>query len=63
MYYRKKVAHCKNLSEVKYLFDNYSQLNGDTAFIPQENLEYLLDNGYENRLVYGSNYPISAAEF
>lgn len=57
------LAHCKNLSEVKYLFDNYPQLNGDTAFIPQDNLEYLLRNGYENRLLYGSDYPISSIQF
>ncbi|MBQ4497089.1 MAG: amidohydrolase family protein [Spirochaetaceae bacterium] len=53
------LAHCKNLSEVVYLFDKFPQLNGDTAFIPQNNFEYLLQNGYENRLVYGSDYPIS----
>ena len=28
-----------------------------------ENLEYLLQNGYASRLVYGSDYPISAMEF
>lgn len=53
------LAHCRNLKEVLYLFDNYPHLNGDTAFIPQENLEYLLKNGYEKRLVYGSDYPIN----
>lgn len=53
------LAHCRNLKEVTYLFDKYSQLYGDTAFIPQENLEYLLQNGYEKRLVYGSDYPIN----
>ena len=52
------LAHCSNLSEIKYLFDTYPQLNGDTAFIPQENLEYLLKNGYEHKLVYGSDFPI-----
>lgn len=56
---RVTLAHCRNLKEVLYLFDKYPQLNGDTAFIPQENLEYLLKNGYEKRLVYGSDYPIS----
>lgn len=53
------LAHCKNLSEVLYLFENYPQINGDTACIPQNNLEYLIKNGYENRLVYGSDFPIN----
>lgn len=53
------LAHCRNLKEVIYLFDKYPQLNGDTAFIPQENLEFFLQNEYENRLVYGSDYPIN----
>ena len=52
------LAHSRNLSEVKYLFDNYPQLNGDTAFIPQENLDYFISNGYGHRLVYGSDFPI-----
>lgn len=56
---RVTLAHCKNLSEIVYLFDKYPQLNGDTAFIPLQNLDYLLQNGYENRLFYGSDYPIS----
>lgn len=43
------LAHCRNLKEVHYLFDKYPQLNGDTAFIPQENLEYFFQNGYESR--------------
>ena len=51
-------AHSRNLKEVIYLFDTYPQLNGDTAFIPQENLEYCLSHGYEDRLVYGSDFPI-----
>ena len=52
------LAHSRNLKEVVYLFDTYPQLNGDTAFIPQENLEYFINNGYANRLVYGSDFPI-----
>ena len=52
------LAHCRNLSEVKYLFDSYPQLYGDTALIPQGNLEYFISNGYEKRLVYGSDFPI-----
>ena len=53
------LAHCRNLPETKYLFDTYPQINGDTAFIPQENLEYFTSNGYENRLIYGSDFPIN----
>ena len=52
------LAHCRNLSEIIYLFEAYPQMNGDTAFIPQENLEYLLKNGYGKKLVYGSDFPI-----
>ncbi|MBR4789520.1 MAG: amidohydrolase family protein [Treponema sp.] len=55
---RVTLAHSRNLSEVKYLFDNYPQLNGDTAFIPQDNFDFFRTHGYKDRLVYGSDYPI-----
>ncbi len=53
------LAHCKNLKSIINLFDKYPQLNGDISFIPKENFDYLISNGYCDRLIYGSDFPIN----
>ena len=56
------LAHCKNLKAILHLFKKYPQLNGDTAFMPKENFDLLVQHGYENRLVYGSDFPIGVSQ-
>lgn len=54
------LAHCKNVNEIIYLFDAYENLYGDVAFSKPEDLKPILYGKHQNRLLFGTDFPITA---
>ena len=53
------LAHCRPASETIVMFRKYSNLYGDTAFLSDEGAAEIRDAGFIDRLLPGSDFPIS----
>lgn len=53
------LAHCKAHNEIICLFGMYDNLVGDTAFCPKERCEAIRQAGFGNRLLWGTDFPIT----
>ena len=53
------LAHCKDAKSVVYLFEKYPNVYGDTAFCSFENYEYICNAGFQNRMLFGTDFPIT----
>jgi len=54
------LAHCKNTSAVIQMFSMYKNVYGDTSFCPEESFQLICKSGFRERMLYGTDYPISA---
>ncbi len=53
------LAHCKAVNEIIELFSKYNNVFGDTAFCPEENYKLICNAGFENRIQFGTDFPIT----
>ncbi|GHT22731.1 hypothetical protein AGMMS4957_13320 [Bacteroidia bacterium] len=53
------LAHCRPLDNAIAMFKKYPNLKGDTAFVPKENIQTIIDSGFKERLLTGSDFPIT----
>lgn len=53
------LAHCKDSIPIIDLFSKYANLVGDTAFCPQESYEAICNAGFKDRMLFGTDFPIS----
>ncbi len=53
------LAHCRNIGEVIRLFKKYKNLLGDTAFCPIEGYKEICRAGFESRMLWGTDFPIT----
>ena len=54
-----QLAHCKPLEDTLYMLEKYSNTICDTAFVSEEVQNQIIAAGFESRMVYGSDFPIS----
>lgn len=52
------LAHGRPLDETMLLLKEYPNAMVDTAFMPTEHVIILVENGYEDRIVFGTDTPI-----
>jgi len=53
------LAHCKAHDKIIRLFGLYDNLLGDTAFCPKESIEAIRQAGFGDRLLFGTDFPIT----
>jgi predicted TIM-barrel fold metal-dependent hydrolase len=53
------LAHCRPIDKTLEMFKKYDHVKGDTAFVPQENIQSIIDRGYKDRLLTGTDFPIT----
>ena len=53
------LAHCKAHDEIIRLFGLYDNLLGDTAFCPNGSIEAIRQAGFGERLLFGTDFPIT----
>lgn len=56
------LAHCRNINETLDLFNAYKNLYGDVAFAKPEDLQKILCSKQQNRLLFGTDFPITVHE-
>lgn len=54
------LAHCRDVEKILDLFDTYSNLYGDVAFSTPKDMQQILSSVYCERLLFGSDFPITA---
>ena len=53
------LAHCRPIEEAVIMLKKYPNVYGDTAFVPEEWIRLLIMNNTENKIVTGSDFPIT----
>jgi predicted TIM-barrel fold metal-dependent hydrolase len=53
------LAHCRPMNKTLEMFKKYDHVKGDTAFVSHENIQSIIDNGYKDRLLTGTDFPIT----
>lgn len=53
------LAHCKDSKAIIHLFKKFNNIYGDTAFCPFDSYAEICKAGFENRMLFGSDFPIS----
>ena len=54
-----QLAHCKPVEDTLYMLKKYPNTICDTAFVPEEVQNQIVSAGFENRIKYGSDFPIT----
>ena len=52
------MAHGRPIEETFLVMESYRNTIVDTAFMPIEHIQQLVQRGYEHRILWGSDYPI-----
>lgn len=53
------LAHCRKTDTIIRLFSQYSNVNGDCAFCPEESIKEINNAGYSERMHFGTDFPIT----
>ena len=53
------LAHCRPANETIKLMQKYSNVFGDTAFVPKEKIDEIENAGFAERLIFGTDFPIT----
>ncbi|GHV25453.1 hypothetical protein AGMMS4952_03220 [Spirochaetia bacterium] len=53
------LAHCRPVLETIAMFRTYKNVYGDTAFLPEANLQKIIQAGFGERLFLGTDFPIT----
>ena len=54
-----QIAHCRPVSDTLYILKEYPNVVCDTAMASDESIRQIKQAGYESRLCYGSDFPIT----
>ena len=53
------LAHCRPAGETIKMFRQYKNVYGDTAFAPKERINEIVNAGYADRLIFGTDFPVT----
>jgi predicted TIM-barrel fold metal-dependent hydrolase len=53
------LAHCRPIDKTLEMFKKYDHIKGDTAFVSKENIQSIIDKGYKDSLLTGTDFPIT----
>ncbi len=54
-----QLAHCRPLEDTLYLLKNYKNTVCDTAFVSKEVQKAIIEAGFESRIRFGTDFPIT----
>ena len=54
-----QLAHCKPVEDTIYMLEKYPNTICDTAFVPEDVITQIKEAGFERRILYGSDFPIT----
>ena len=54
-----QLAHCKPAEDTIYMLQKYPNTVCDTAFVSEDVIEQIIKAGFKNRILYGTDFPIS----
>ena len=54
-----QLAHCKPVEDTIYMLKKYPNTVCDTAFVPEDVFAQIVEAGFEKRIRYGSDFPIT----
>jgi predicted TIM-barrel fold metal-dependent hydrolase len=53
------LAHCRPLSTTIKMLRKYKNIYCDTAFVLDEDIEKIIQAGYKDRIVFGTDFPVT----
>jgi hypothetical protein len=53
------LAHCRPAAETVELMEKYTNVFGDTAFAPKERIDLVKNAGFGDRIIFGTDFPIT----
>jgi predicted TIM-barrel fold metal-dependent hydrolase len=53
------LAHCRPLDATIKMLQKYDNVWCDTAFAPDADIEKIIQAGYKNRIIFGTDFPIT----
>jgi len=53
------LAHCRPADEAIKMMQKYPNIFGDTAFVPKERIDEIESAGFGERLIFGTDFPIT----
>jgi len=53
------LAHCRPLNEAISLIRTYPNVYGDTAFLPEADLQIIIEEGLSHKIMLGSDFPVT----
>jgi predicted TIM-barrel fold metal-dependent hydrolase len=53
------LAHGKQLEKTLAMLREFPHLRCDTAFMPEKNRRAFVDTGFESRILFGTDFPIT----
>lgn len=53
------LAHCRPLDTTIKMLQKYDNAFCDTAFVPKEDVQIIIDSGFIDRILFGSDFPIT----
>lgn len=53
------LAHCKATEQIIRIFNKYSNVYGDTSFCSCESYEAICEAGFESKMLFGTDFPIT----
>jgi len=53
------LCHARPFKEAIFMLEKNENCFVDTAFLSIQNVDYLTENGFEDRVIYGSDFPIN----
>jgi predicted TIM-barrel fold metal-dependent hydrolase len=59
-YVKTILAHGRPIDQAYKIIRQYSNAHVDTAFMPIEDINFLIENGVKNKIIFGSDYPIDS---
>lgn len=54
------LAHGRPIDQACEIIKRYSNAYVDTAFMPIEDINFLIETGLKNKIIFGSDYPIDS---
>jgi len=53
------LAHCRPAAKTVEMMRKYANVFGDTAFTPKERIDFVKSAGFGERLIFGTDFPIT----
>jgi predicted TIM-barrel fold metal-dependent hydrolase len=53
------LAHCRPLDSTLKMLEQYANIYCDTAFVPAEDIQTIINRGFKRKIIFGADFPIT----